>query len=252
MGGSHQGDREALRSGKSVSNFRPSSDGCGQTNLCLCLHLRPHLQGSRSSKLTSYFSACERVREHFSQIPKAFVCEAAAAAAVTSAWRRSEGGTAETGASLQCIDQIKEALQLQKGKNMIFFLHIRFVNFLSHKMITLNVFLYSLSITHTHSNFKINNIHNLSLKQSRFFFGVMRPHEQMQLVELPVVTSEGHFSFFTKTNRTTNTWGHTPQQPTPRRDSKDLLLGLSRPLVHSEATASRCRQESSTEAISLK
>lgn len=205
----------------------------------------------RSSKLTSYFSACERVREHFSQIPKAFVCEAAAAAAVTSAWRRSEGGTAETGASLQCIDQIKEALQLQKGKNMIFFLHIRFVNFLSHKIITLNVFLYSLSITHTHSNFKINNIHNLSLKQSRFFFGVMRLHEQMQLV-VACRDLRGAFLFFYKTNRTTNTWGHTPQQPTPRRDSKDLLLGLSRPLVHSEATASQCRQESSTEAISLK
>lgn len=144
-----------------------------------------------------------RVNECGNTFPKSRKpsCEAAAAAAaVTSAWRRSEGGTAETGASLQCIDQIKEALQLQKGKNMIFFLHIRFVNFLSHKMITLNVFLYSLSITHTHthSNFKINNIHNLSLKQSRFFFGVMRPHEQMQLVELPVVTSEGHFSFFTK------------------------------------------------------
>lgn len=79
---------------------------------------------------------------------------------------------------------------------MIFFLHIRFVNFLSHKMITLNVFLYSLSITHTHSNFKINNIQNLSLKQSRFFFGVMRPHKQTQLVESPVVTSEGIFSLF--------------------------------------------------------
>lgn len=95
-----------------------------------------------------------RVNECGNTFPKSRkpACEAAAAAAaVTSAWRRSEGGTAETGASLQCIDQIKEALQLQKGKNMIFFLHIRFVNFLSHKMITLNVFLYSLSITHTHT-----------------------------------------------------------------------------------------------------
>lgn len=129
------------------------------------------------------------------------MCEAAAAAAVTSAWRRSEGGTAETGASLQCIDQIKEALQLQKGKNMIFFLHIRFVNFLSHKIITLNVFLYSLSIRHTHthtpSNFKINNIHNLSLKQSRFFFGVMRPHEQKQLI-VACRDLRGAFLFFSK------------------------------------------------------
>lgn len=49
--------------------------------------------------------------------------------------------TAETFTSLQCIDQIKEALQLQKRKNMIFFLlHFRFVNFISHQMITLNVF----------------------------------------------------------------------------------------------------------------
>lgn len=134
----------------------------------------------------------------------------------------------------------------KRKKHDFFFLHIRFVNFLSHKIITLNVFLYSLSITHTHSNFKINNIHNLSLKQSRFFFGVMRLHEQMQLV-VACRDFRGAFLFFYKTNRTTNTWGHTHHN-----NSKDLLLGLSRPLVHSEATASQCRQESSTEAISLK
>lgn len=67
---------------------------------------------------------------------------------------RVKGGkwrTAETFTSLQCIDQIKEALQLQKRKKHDFFLlHFRFVNFISHQMITLNVFLlYSLSITHT-------------------------------------------------------------------------------------------------------
>lgn len=66
---------------------------------------------------------------------------------------RVKGGkwrTAETFTSLQCIDQIKEALQLQKRKKHDFFLlHFRFVNF-SHQMITLNGFLlYSLSITHT-------------------------------------------------------------------------------------------------------
>lgn len=59
-----------------------------------------------------------------------------------------EGGkwrTAETFTSLQCIDQIKEALQLQKRKKHDFFLlHFRFVNFISHQMITLNVFCYIL------------------------------------------------------------------------------------------------------------
>lgn len=52
--------------------------------------------------------------------------------------------TAETFTSLQCIDQIKEALQLQKRKKHDFFLHFRFVNFISHQMITLNGFCYIL------------------------------------------------------------------------------------------------------------
>lgn len=94
--------------------------------------------------------------------------------------------TAETFTSLQCIDQIKEALQLQKRKKHDFFLlHFRFVNFISHQMITLNVFLYSLSITHTQQILKfITSTIFAKTKQGYFFYLnffvlVIQPHNFM-------------------------------------------------------------------------
>lgn len=93
--------------------------------------------------------------------------------------------------------------------------------------------------THT-IDFKIYNIHNFSLKQSRvfvflfFFFPFFWLYNRTtswwtQLAGSPTVTGKREVLFFLfffyKTNRTknTHTQRNTPRGPTQRKDSKDLL-----------------------------
>lgn len=147
--------------------------------------------------------------------------------------RGKKGRTTETFVSLQCIDQIKEALQLQKRKKHDFFLlHFRFVNFYQSSNDYIKCFFNILFVHNTHTiDFKIYNIHNFSLKQSRFFFFFSSLYNRTtlwwtQFAGSPPMTGKREiFFFFYKTNRTknTHTQKRTRRRPTQRRNSKDLL-----------------------------
>lgn len=119
----------------------------------------------------------------------------------------------------------------KRKKHDFFLLHFRFVNFISHQMITLNVFFNIFFVHNAHTiDFKIYNIHNFSLKQSRIFFfsgyTTAQLHGEHSLqVHHPWPEKGRFFSFFLQNKQTknTHTQKHTPRRPTQRRNSKNLL-----------------------------
>lgn len=119
----------------------------------------------------------------------------------------------------------------KRKKHDFFLLHFRFVNFISHQMITLNVFFNIFFVHNAHTiDFKIYNIHNFSLNQSRVFFffsgyTTARLHGEHSLLagSPPVPAKREFFFFYFYKTKNTHTQKHTPQRPTQRRNSKNLL-----------------------------
>lgn len=117
--------------------------------------------------------------------------------------RGGSGGQRRHLTSLQCIDQIKEALQLQKRKkNMIFFhLHFKFVNFYQSSNDYVKCYFVIFFVHNTRTiDFQIYNIHNFLLKQSRFFFffsgyTTAQLHGEHNLPGPPPLTRKKEFCF---------------------------------------------------------